>query len=80
MTIKKPIKPMKVPAAANAPEAPAGGGATIADRFKLDVPAEAPRGAGKATVFAVAAAFAALIVSGVLTYVMYSHWEFLRFA
>jgi len=75
MTIKKP---MKAPETA-APAAPSVGGATIADRFKLDMPdpnAQRPA-AGKATVCAVAAALLAVVVAGVLTYVLWQHWEFL---
>jgi len=76
MTIKKP---MKAPATAETSVAPAAGGATIADRFKLDMtetPVQKPA-AGKATAFAVAAGFLALVVVGVLTYVLWQHWEFL---
>lgn len=78
MTIKKPTKTAAeteveaIPAAA--------GGATIADRFKLDLtdPAKAKKPAGKGAVCAVIAAFAALAVSGFLTFVIYQHWEFLK--
>jgi len=79
MTIKKP---MKAPKTAEASAAPAAGGVTIADRFKLDVPepsAQKPA-TGKATVFAVIAAFAALAVAGILTVVIYQHWDFLKAA
>jgi len=75
MTIKKP---MKTPEAATV-AAPAAGGATIADRFKLDMPdpaAQKPT-TGKSTVFAVVAGFLALVVAGALTYVLWQHWEFL---
>jgi len=71
---------MKAPTKAEAPAAPAAGGATIADRFKLDMPAEAPAAkpaTGKATLFAVLAGFAALAVAGMLTYILWQHWEFL---
>ena len=77
MTIKKP---MKAPAAAETPVAPAPGGATIADRFKLDMPdpnaKKAATGAG--TTIAVIAGFLALAVAGILTFVIYQHWEFLQ--
>lgn len=76
MTIKKPMKVMKP---AGAPAASPSGGATIADRFKLDMPdpdAQKPV-AGKATTCAVVAGFLALVVAGVLTYVLWQHWEFL---
>ena len=55
-----------------------GSGATIADRFKLDMPdpkAKAPE--GKGTLYAVVAGGLALIVAGILTYTLYQHWEFL---
>ena len=72
MTIKKPMK--------TAAAAPAQvGGATIAGRLKLDAydgPAQAAP-AGKATTAAVIAGFVALVVAGVLTYVLWQHWEFL---
>jgi len=79
MTIKKP---MKAPATAEAPAAPAAGGATIADRFKLDMPDPNAQKAstGKGTLFAVIAGFLALAVAGVLTFVIYQHWEFLQSA
>jgi len=32
---------------------------------------------GKATTYAVVAGFLALVVAGVLTYVLWQHWEFL---
>ena len=74
MKIKKPV-----PAAA--PVAPAAGGATIADRFKLEQ--TAPKGAkggttskGAATA-ALVAAFLALAVAGVLAYMLYAHAAFL---
>ena len=79
MTIKKPLtKP-----AADAPEtapSPAGGSATIADRFKLDTPPPAKTGGavGVGTKIAVAAALVALLVAGVLAYTLYGHWEFLK--
>ena len=77
MTIKKP---MKVAEAAEAPVAPAAGGATIADRFKLDMPDPNARkaSAGKGATFAVVAGLLALAVVGILTFVIYQHWEFLR--
>ena len=80
MTIKKPLSK---PAAA-APEAdssPAAGGAAIADRFKLDLqdPAAGKRSSGGAgATIAALAGFAALVVAGVLTFVIYQHWEFLK--
>ena len=86
MTIKKikPVKPASAPAVAPAaaPAAPAAGGATIADRFKLDVP-EATKGKGggsvgkKAAAIALVVGLAALIVAGVLAFVLYQHWDYL---
>lgn len=88
MTIKKlkPIKPASAssapatPAAA-APSAPPAGGATIADRFKLDASAETSAKGGSVSkvsaIVALAGAVVALAVSGVLTFVLYQHWDFL---
>ncbi len=75
MTIKKPMKE-----AAETPAAPVTGGATIADRFKLDMPDPNAQkaAAGKGTTFAVVAGLLALAVVGVLTFVIYQHWEFLQ--
>ena len=77
MTIKKPMKTVAQPAAA---VAPAAGGATIADRFKLDMPdpAKVKKPAGKGALIAAIAGFVALAVTGVLTFVLYQHWEFLK--
>ena len=72
MTIKKTVRGNSTAAA------PVTGGATIADRFKLDMSdpkAKAP--AGKGTLYAVVAGCLALIVVGVLTYTLWQHWEFL---
>lgn len=55
------------------------GGATIASRLQLNtepVPTVAEYG-GKSTTCAVIAAVLALIVAGVLTYIIWKHWEFL---
>ena len=80
MTIKKPLsKP-----AAESPEAgasPVAGGAPIADRFKLDTQdpvAKKGSSGGVAATIAAVAGFIALIVAGVLTFVIYQHWEFLQ--
>jgi len=78
MTIKKPMK-----AAEAAEQAPAAtGGATIADRFKLDLtdPSAARPSAGKGTVVALVAGLLALAVAGVLVFVIYDHWKFLQAA
>ena len=84
MTIKK-IR--KVPAAP-APSAEmepvadmpaAGGSATIADRFKLDVPEQPKKSAGGiGATLALVAALVALGVAGVLAFTIYQHWEFLK--
>lgn len=80
MTIKKPMKapapePVETPAATPA--------ATIADRFKLDMPdpaaAKKPSG-GAGVMIALVAGLLALAVSGVLTFIIYQHWEFLKAA
>ena len=82
MTIKK-LKTAKSDAAPAAPSAEAAaptGSATIADRFKLDVPdANAKKGAvgKKAAAAALTAALLALAVTGVLTFVLFQHWDFL---
>ena len=79
MTIKKP---MKAPEAAAVPEmSPAApGGATIADRFKLDLqdPNAKKAKTGVGTIIGLAGALLALAVSGVLTFVLYQHLEFLQ--
>ena len=76
MTIKKP---MKAAAPAADATAPAAGGATIADRFKLDMtaPEKKPAAAGASTTVAGIAGLIALVVAGILTYILYQHWEFL---
>ena len=77
MTIKKPSKAQATETAA-APTA-VGGGATIADRFKLDMPDPNAKkaSAGKGTMCAVIAGVLALAVAGFLTFVIYQHWQFL---
>ena len=76
MTIKKPMK-AAAPAADTA--APAAGGATIADRFKLDMtePEKKPAASSTATTVAGIAGLIALAVAGILTFILYQHWEFL---
>lgn len=72
MKIKKPmkVKPM-------APVAHATGGATIADRFKLDVPAAPAAGSVSkpAAAVALAAGVLALLVSGILAFVLFNHLQ-----
>ena len=59
-----------------------GGGAAINDRFKLDPIAPAAPVAGtvsrKAAAWAFACGLLALGVAGILTYMLYTHWEFLK--
>ena len=76
MTIKKP---MKTAATAADAAAPAAGGATIANRFKLDMnePTKKSANASASTTVAGVAGLIALIVAGILTYILYQHWEFL---
>ena len=90
MTIKKPmsVKRPTVPGAAlpsaegvaELPSAPTA--ATIADRFKLDAPdpaaAKKASGGGVGTTVALVAGVAALVVAGILTFVIYQHWSFLQ--
>ena len=86
MTIKKPMKapePVATPVSTETGSAAAApGGATIADRFKLDLqdPNAKKASAGTGTLIAVIAGFAALAVAGILTFVIYQHWEFLQAA
>ena len=88
MTIKKPVKKTSVtkPSASAAGDAggaaPAtGGGAAIASRLKLDAPdpaaAKRAAAASAGTKYAVIAGFIAMIVAGILAYILYQHWEFL---
>lgn len=76
MTIKKAAK---TSASAVENPSPVTGGATIADRFKLDVPDQnAAKPSGKGGMITFIAALAALAVVGILTFVLYQHWEFLK--
>ena len=80
MTIKKTVKvkPTGSPAAPTA-VAPAAGGATIADRFKLDAPDPKAQKAtvGPGTKYTVIAGVLALLAAGVLTFMLWKHWEYL---
>lgn len=60
----------------------AAGGATIADRFKLDLadPNAKKPGMGKGALCAVIVGVIGLVVSGLLCFTLYSHWEFLQSA
>ena len=77
MTIKKPTKSPE--AEAPVPAMPNAGGATIADRFKLDLvdPNAKKASAGKGTMCTVLAGLVALGVVGVLTFIIYQHWQYL---
>lgn len=58
---------------------PAAGNGAVADRFKLDAPSPQKKGvpAGKGATAAAIAGLVALAVAGILTYVLYQHWDFL---
>ena len=72
MTLKKPMMEAAAGSAVS-------GGATIADRFKLDVPdPNAKKPAGTGTILVVVAGFLALAVAGILTFVLYTHLDFLQ--
>ena len=72
MTIKKTVKATRPSVAA-----PSGNGA-VADRFRLDAPdPSAKPAAGAATTVALFAGLVALGVVGILTYILWQHWEFL---
>ena len=73
MTIKKPMKTTE-------PATPEDGSAVVADRFKLDVPNANGGSSGVATTIALVAGLIALAVVGVLTFVIYQHWEYLQAA
>ena len=75
MTIKKNASAPELE-----PVSAGDGGAVIADRFKLDLPDPSAGKAkgGKLAAVTLVAALAALAVAGVLTFVMYQHWEFLK--
>lgn len=80
MTIKKPKMTTATEPVADVPPMPAAGGATIADRFKLDM-TDAPKAKSSGGVgdkIALIAAVVALGVVGVLTFVIYQHWEFFQ--
>lgn len=85
MTIKKPMS-VKRPTVQAAAQPSAEGvaempSAAIADRFRLDAPdprAKKSASSGVAATFAVLAGVAALVVAGILTFVIYQHWNFLQ--
>ncbi len=71
MTIKKPMK------APSASATPAAGGAAIASRLRLDAPGPSAAKTISGLKPAFGAALAALAVAGILTYMLWKHWEFL---
>ena len=82
MTIKKTmkIKPAaEASAETGAPDVPMTGGATIADRFKLDLqdPVAAKPKSGLGDTLALVAALAGLAAAGFLIFTLWQHWEFL---
>ena len=79
MTIKKPMKAPK-PSSESAETVPSSGSAVLADRFKLDLqdPNSKRGSAGPATTVAAVAGLIALAVAGILTFVIYQHWEALK--
>ncbi len=72
---------IKKPKAIKAPSAAGTGGATIADRFKLEnVEASAKRGGTvgrKSAMLALVFGLAALAVTVTLALTLYKHWEYL---
>jgi len=81
MTIKKlKIAPKPTASAEPAADGAPAGGAAIADRFKLDLqdPSEKKSSGGVAATIAAVAGFIALGVAGILTFIIYQHWEFLK--
>ena len=75
MTFKKISKTQE-----SEPVAAPEGSAVIADRFKLDAPdpSAAKAKGGKLAAVTLVVALVALAVSGVLTFIIYQHWEFLK--
>ena len=60
------------------PAAPSTGGAAIASRLRLDAPdPSAARTSNKGLKPAFGFALVALAVAGLLTYMLWKHWEFL---
>jgi len=71
MTIKKT---MKVKGAGGG-----SGNGAVADRFRLDAPPPVKASAGgPATTVAFVAGLLGLAAVGILTYVIFKHWEFLK--
>lgn len=69
------------PNVADIPAAPQPGGAVIADRFKLDVPADsgAPAGVGRtASLIALVCSLASLAMVGAVAALIYMNWELIK--
>ena len=80
LSVKRPaLKPDAGAQTGASAEPQQSASAAIADRFRLDVP-ETPKRKGGGGVGAVTlgAALVALAVAGILTFVLYQHWEFLK--
>ena len=73
MTIKKPTPSFAEPTMTSV-----AGGATIGNPLKLDTPDPGDKKAsGAGTTIAVVAGLLALAVAGVLTFIIYQHWQYL---
>ena len=76
---------MKIKKSANTkgptPAPMSSGGAAIADRFRLDIPSGPSAKNGtvskSSALFALIAGGIALFTAGVLTFLLYSHWDYL---
>ena len=80
MTVKRPTEQAASPMSAE-PASAAAPSAAIADRFRLDAPAEGAKkkaSGGVGATVALVAGVAALVVAGILTFVIYQHWNFLQ--
>lgn len=77
MTIKKQMS-IKRPDAGAGAAAPSSAAAAIADRYRLDSSAAPAKRSGGGSVVTLAMAIVALVVAGILTFVLYQHWEFLK--
>ena len=65
---------------AEAPTSPTTGGAVIADRFKLDVAEDAPKGGASKvmTIIGVVVAFLALAAAGTVVALMHQNWQLIE--
>ena len=53
------------------------GGATIADRYRLDAPVQTKPAGGAGLKYALTAGVFGLVIVGILTYMLWKHWEYL---